>query len=124
LGAGADVVVIGEGEVSMLEVVRAFEEGRGLEDVDGIAYRGAEGETLRRPPRELMRKLGELPMPARDLIDIGLYLSAWKGAHGSSAMSINTMRGCPYTCRWCSRAVYGSSYRRRPVEHVVDEIEL
>ncbi len=37
--------------------------------------------------------------------------------------NINTQRGCPYTCKWCSSAVYGQSYRRRPVEQVVDEIE-
>ena len=33
--------------------------------------------------------------------------------HGKNAISVSTMRGCPYTCRWCSRAVYGESYRRR-----------
>ena len=52
-----------------------------------------------------------------------LYLDAWKNAHGYSSVSINTMRGCPYTCRWCSHTVYGVSYRRRSPEKVCDEIE-
>lgn len=122
LEAGADVIVIGEGEETMLAVVRAFEEGSDLAEVDGIAFRREDGTTHRTGPRELIRPLDRLPFPARDLIDLHRYLEAWKRAHGRSAMSINTMRGCPYTCRWCSRAVYGSSYRRRPVAQVVDEI--
>ena len=124
LEAGADVIVIGEGEETMHEVVRTFESGGDLRAVEGIAFRGGDGGTIRTPARTLLRELDRLPVPARDLIDMHLYLDAWKRAHGSSAMSVNTMRGCPYTCRWCSRAVYGSSYRRRPVGKVVDEIEM
>jgi anaerobic magnesium-protoporphyrin IX monomethyl ester cyclase len=50
-------------------------------------------------------------------------LEAWKKAHGQSAVSVSTQRGCPYTCRWCSTAVYGQSYRRRSPQAVCDEIE-
>ena len=39
-----------------------------------------------------------------------------------NAVSVSTMRGCPYTCRWCSRAVYGLTYRRRSPEKVVEEL--
>jgi radical SAM superfamily enzyme YgiQ (UPF0313 family) len=52
-----------------------------------------------------------------------LYFDAWKNKHGESAVSVSTMRGCPYTCKWCSRAVYGLSYRRRSASLVVDELE-
>jgi radical SAM superfamily enzyme YgiQ (UPF0313 family) len=52
-----------------------------------------------------------------------LYLDAWKQKHGTNAISISTMRGCPYTCKWCSRAVYGLSYRRRSPELVVAEMK-
>jgi radical SAM superfamily enzyme YgiQ (UPF0313 family) len=38
-------------------------------------------------------------------------------------VNVNTMRGCPYSCKWCSRAVYGSSYRRRNPQLVVDEMQ-
>jgi radical SAM superfamily enzyme YgiQ (UPF0313 family) len=47
-----------------------------------------------------------------------------KNKHGESAASVSTMRGCPYTCKWCSRAVYGQSYRRRSAKLVVDELKL
>lgn len=69
-----------------------------------------------------MRDIDQLPFPARQKINLQLYLDAWKQAHGHSAVSISTQRGCPYTCRWCSTAVYGQSYRRRSPQHVVDEI--
>ena len=45
-----------------------------------------------------------------------------KKHHGNSALTISTQRGCPYTCKWCSTAVYGQSYRRRSPQNVVDEI--
>ena len=137
LEAGADVVVIGEGEETLRELVVAFRDGLPLAGVAGIAYRGAEASepsqsfepssdpcsaTVRTPARPLVKSLDDLPIPKRDAIDLRPYLEAWRAHHGTSAVSISTMRGCPYTCRWCSRAVYGGSYRRRSPRLVVDEI--
>jgi anaerobic magnesium-protoporphyrin IX monomethyl ester cyclase len=73
--------------------------------------------------REKIKDLNVLPLPARHKINLHAYLDAWKTAHGLNAVSVNTMRGCPYTCKWCSRAVYGLSYRRRSPEHVVAELK-
>jgi radical SAM superfamily enzyme YgiQ (UPF0313 family) len=50
------------------------------------------------------------------------YLGAWKRQHGFSTVTINTMRGCPYSCHWCSKPVFGNSCRRRPVESVIGEL--
>ena len=61
-------------------------------------------------------------MPARHKIDMSNYLKIWKQFHGKSMMSVNTMRGCPYTCKWCSRAVYGGTYRRRSPKKVAEEL--
>ncbi len=61
-------------------------------------------------------------MPNRNGIKIGKYQAAWKKRHKLDAVSVSTMRGCPYTCRWCSRAVYGLSYRRRSPKKVVEEL--
>lgn len=120
---GADAIVIGEGEETTHALLTAWEEGKDMQGVHGIAYRGAGGEVVRTPPRALLKHIDALPAPARDAIDLMAYIETWKTHHGRSAVSINTMRGCPYTCRWCSRAVYGSSYRRRSPKIVVDEIE-
>ena len=122
LDHGADVVVIGEGEETMAELLSAWSRERSLTDVAGIAFRDHSGNTFRSPPRQLMKSIDILPPPARDAIQLENYLSAWKERHGANAISINTMRGCPYTCRWCSRAVYGSSYRRRSPSVFVDEM--
>ena len=52
------------------------------------------------------------------------YLKLWKENHGYSSLTINTMRGCPYACYWCSKSVFGNTYRRRSPELVVREMAL
>ena len=129
LGHGADVLVIGEGEETMHELVRAWAApapapaGDPLAVIAGIAYRDGRGTVTRTAPRALLRNLDELPIPRREALDLRPYLDAWRAHHGTNAVSISTMRGCPYTCRWCSRAVYGETYRRRSPRLVVDEIQ-
>ena len=124
LAAGPDVLVIGEGEQSMLEVVQAYE--RGLRPhfghIPGLAYRDDSGKVIRTAKRSHLRQIDELPFPNRYKIDLTQYLDLWKEHHGHSSISVSTQRGCPYTCRWCSTAVYGQSYRRRSPAQVVEEM--
>jgi radical SAM superfamily enzyme YgiQ (UPF0313 family) len=127
---GADVIAIGEGEETMHALATLWSkgvQGREADDalagVAGIAFRDSARRIVRTTPRALMKTLDELPMPKRDAIDLAPYLSAWRSRHGSNAVSISTMRGCPYSCRWCSRAVYGESYRRRSPKLVADEMQ-
>jgi radical SAM superfamily enzyme YgiQ (UPF0313 family) len=121
---GADVIVVGEGEETITALVVAWDQGGSLADVAGIVFRDEAGVVVQTPARALLRSLDQLPMPKREALDLQPYLDAWRRQHGTSAVSISTMRGCPYTCRWCSRAVYGGSYRRRSPALVADEIEL
>lgn len=123
LSAGAHYIVIGEGEQTCLELIACLMEGKELMHVSGLIYMTPEGNMHKTGEREKLKDLDKLPMPARNKIDLQLYLNAWKEAHGMNAVSVNTMRGCPYTCKWCSRAVYGQSYRRRSPEHVVEELK-
>lgn len=124
LRAGAGVVVIGEGEESLLEVTRTLEEGKPLSfDIKGIAYLDEAGVLVETPERDKIKNIDDLPLPARKKIDLSLYLNGWRKVHGSNAISISTMRGCPYTCKWCSRGVYGLSYRRRSPAKVIEEIQ-
>src|SRR5882724_6712563 len=120
----ADFIVLGEGEQTMLDLVQWID-GKyagDLTSIDGIAYKDADGGVRQNKERGKLKSLDELPFPNRLKVNLQLYLDAWKGRHGSSTISISTMRGCPYTCKWCSRAVYGQSYRRRSAANVVDEI--
>ena len=50
-----------------------------------------------------MRNLDVLPLPARDLIDMERYRSAWKKAHGFFSLNLVASRGCPYRCNWCAK---------------------
>jgi radical SAM superfamily enzyme YgiQ (UPF0313 family) len=122
---GADVIVVGEGEETMHALVSAWSgsDPNALGDVAGIVFRDQDGRVRKNPPRPLLRSLDELPTPKRDAIDLRPYLDAWRTQHGANAVSISTMRGCPYSCRWCSRAVYGESYRRRSPRRVADEMQ-
>jgi len=124
LETGADVIVIGEGEETMHQVVWAWSErDANLTNVEGIHWKNLNGEIVINPERELLKDINQLPFPNRKKVDLQKYFDAWKGAHGESSVSVSTMRGCPYTCKWCSRAVYGLSYRRRNPELVADEIQ-
>jgi len=121
---GADAIVFGEGEETMLELIQYYE-GTGpskLSEIPGIAYPLADGSIMVNVDRPLIKDLDQLPLPNRKKIDQTKYFEAWRSRHGYSTITINTMRGCPYACKWCSRAVYGKSYRRRSPENVVDEI--
>ncbi len=120
----ADFIVLGEGEQTMLELVQWLDGRRegSLSAIDGIAYLDSEGGMRQNRERAKLKNYDELPMPNRQKVDLQLYLDAWKKHHGTNTISVSTMRGCPYSCKWCSRAVYGQSYRRRSAVSVVDEI--
>ena len=126
LDAGADVVVIGEGEQTLeaLLVALGNRSANQLHDVDGVVFRDEAGKTVRNVSRTHLKQLDDLPFPDREAIDLQHYLDTWKTHHGLSSVSLITARGCPYTCKWCSHSVYGNTHRRRSVENVVAEMEL
>ncbi len=125
LAAGADVVVIGEGEVTLEELVPALKSKsfETLARVDGIAFRAPEGSIVRTKPREQIRDIDAQPWPARESIDLARYIEVWREHHGMGSVSLITARGCPYHCRWCSHDVFGKTHRRRKPVSVADELE-
>jgi anaerobic magnesium-protoporphyrin IX monomethyl ester cyclase len=125
LHSGANVVVIGEGELTLQELIPVLQsEGRvSLNGVDGIAFRSSEGAIVRTKPREQIKDIDAQPWPARDTIDMGRYIDVWRKHHGMGSVSLITARGCPYHCRWCSHEVFGKTHRRRKPSSVADELE-
>jgi anaerobic magnesium-protoporphyrin IX monomethyl ester cyclase len=123
LGAGADVVVIGEGERTLEELLPAFAFGGDVSAINGIAFKASDGSVVRTPPRALIPNLDAQPFPDRSAIDLPAYLNAWRERHGVGTVSLITARGCPYTCTWCSRSVFGETHRRRSAANVADEVE-
>jgi anaerobic magnesium-protoporphyrin IX monomethyl ester cyclase len=123
LRAGADAVVIGEGECTLEELLPALKAGASLERVAGVAFLDATGAVQTTIPRRQIEDLDAQPWPARETVDINRYLDSWRKAHGTGSVSFITARGCPYKCQWCSHQVFGHTHRRRSPVKVVDEIE-
>lgn len=127
LARGADVVVVGEGERTLEALVPrlvARPAHRDLADIPGLVYRDEFGRLVRTAPRPLIADLDAQPLPDREAIDLPAYLEAWRRRHGVGALSLVTARGCPYTCAWCSRSVFGETHRRRAPAAVADEVQL
>ncbi len=120
---GADFLVIGEGEETFLDFTKELYADQKYETIPGLAFVNENGGVVKNPPRIKIKEVDLLSLPNRKKIDLSNYLKVWKDHHGKSTLNISTQRGCPYTCQWCSTAVYGQSYRRRSPELVVDEIE-
>jgi anaerobic magnesium-protoporphyrin IX monomethyl ester cyclase len=123
LKAGADFLVIGEGEETTFELYNAIINNQNFNTINGIAFLENE-KVIQTEARTKFKELDELPLPNREAINMQKYLDTWKNNHGQSSMTISTQRGCPYTCKWCSTAVYGQSYRRRPAEQVAAEMKM
>ena len=126
LARGADVVVFGEGEETMVELLPALD-ARGphrLHGMAGAAFRDESGTVVINPDRPQIRDLDALPWPDRDAIDVQRYVDVWRTHHGTGSVNLITARGCPYRCRWCSHAVFGYTHRRRSVAGVADELEF
>jgi anaerobic magnesium-protoporphyrin IX monomethyl ester cyclase len=125
LAAGADVVVVGEGEITLENLVPVLRSQalHSLERIDGIAFRAADGSIVRTKPREQIKDIDAQPWPARESIDAARYVDVWRKHHGMGSVSLITARGCPYHCRWCSHEVFGKTHRRRKPASVADELE-
>ena len=125
LESGADVVVLGEGEITMEELLPVLRQNSDseLSKVNGIAFLGEQGQVHQTAPRTQITDLDAQPWPARDAIDVMRYVRTWRDAHGQGSLSFITARGCPYRCRWCSHQVFGMTHRRRKPLAVVDEVE-
>lgn len=119
-----DVVVMGEGERAILELLEAYESDRDPAPVKGIAYRkGDDPEVIFTPPRAFETDLDCIPFPARDLLPNSQYMRYWEKYSRPATTSIMTTRGCPFNCEFCSSAVFGRSYRERSAVNIVDEVE-
>jgi anaerobic magnesium-protoporphyrin IX monomethyl ester cyclase len=117
-----DVAVIGEGDETMVELVDCVDKGLSLSGVKGIAYRD-NGVVRFTAPRGFVEDLDCLPFPSRDLFDNKAYKAFYAKRFGYTTTPIMTSRGCPFKCDFCSRPVFGSSFRSRSPANIVDEVE-
>ncbi len=123
-----DVVVRGEGEQTMLELLQAQKDGTAMDTIPGIVYRTdpawpAKGRLVYTPERKFTKELDRIPFPARELLPNESYIRQGRKKYGWSITTVMSTRGCPYRCEFCSNVVFGGSYRERSAQNVVDEIE-
>ena len=124
LQEGADFVLLGEAEITLLELVNALEkEQTDFLGIPGLAYQhnNAVIKTMR---REVMKDLDALPFPAWDLLSIEPYRNMWMKHAGYFSLNMSTTRGCPFKCNWCAKPIYGNRYNSRSPQHVVEELKL
>ena len=115
----AGMVVRGEGEEGITALAEHFEGKRDLEAVPGLSWRRGE-ETVHNPKAESMVDLDTLPFPDLSLVH-GLDAM---GMAGRRVYPVQTTRGCPFACNFCSVTnMFGRRLRRRSVENVLDELE-
>lgn len=127
-----DYVVVGEAENTWLELARSLEKGMNFEafkSICGIGFKNG-GQEIITEPRPLIKDLDSLPFPARHLLPMGIYFEAVKNNPLRGEVSkpwtvVNSSRGCPYKCIFCTaHLVRGRVWRGRSPENVVQELVL
>ncbi len=149
LAAGADYVLLGEGDYTLLELLGHLTSGSDgkLQDILGLAYVSDPTTKVKNVPLESpisslqsqfspnhssisinprrpdIKHVNDLPFPAWDLIDVQHYKDIWYERHGYFSMNMVTTRGCPYHCNWCAKPLWGQRYNARSPENVVAELK-
>jgi len=124
LEQGADFIIIGEAEQTLLELTTQITEGsEDFSGIMGLAYL-KDGKAIKTSPRPVIKDLDSLPLPAWDLVDMEQYRQSWLKSAGYFSLNMSTTRGCPFKCNWCAKPIYGNRYNSRSPGNVVAEIKL
>lgn len=118
IGSGAvDAVVIGQGEATFAELVRAIEDRRRWSSIPGLAL-GGESSPVRTPPRPLV-DMNSFPRADYELLDVESYFRH----KGARQVDFSSSRGCPYRCTFCADPIiYKSKWTALRAERTVDEL--
>jgi anaerobic magnesium-protoporphyrin IX monomethyl ester cyclase len=110
----ADYAVYGEGEETFTELIAHLKGEKDKKEINGLMYMNGGGEVTVNPPREKIKDLDALPIPAYDIFPMDRY----------PLHRMVTSRGCLYACAWCnSSSIWGRSYREMSGERMVTELE-
>ncbi len=124
LREGADFVIIGEAEHTLLELAgHIIDKNNDYSAINGLAYL-RDGKIIKTQGRPVLKDLDSLPLPAWDLVDMETYRQSWLKSAGYFSLNMSTTRGCPFKCNWCAKPIYGNRYNSRSPENVIKEIKL
>ena len=122
-----DVCVLGEGEDTAVELIRAFENRLSLHNVEGIVFRDIDGNIIRTTRRKRIRDIEEIAWPAWDLFPLEVYREngmSWGIVSNALNFPILATRGCPYECTFCSSPnMWGTRYYMRSTDDLLAEIK-
>jgi len=120
---GADVIVIGEGEITAAEIADARMGKRQLSSVKGIAYND-NGKCVKTAPRPLIQDIDEIAFPAWDLFPMDHYtlLRMPHILNSERSLPVLSGRGCTFKCNFCYRMDKG--FRARSINNILEEIEI
>jgi radical SAM superfamily enzyme YgiQ (UPF0313 family) len=122
LDAGADFILLGEAEVTLLKLVNGIQKNEtDFFNIEGLAFLNND-TIVKTVKRSVMKDLDQLPFPAWDIIDIEPYRQSWMKHAGYFSMNVATTRGCPFKCNWCAKPIYGNRYNTRSPQNVVNEL--
>ena len=122
LNEGADLILLGEAEMTLFELVNTIEENRvDFINIEGLAFK-QNNAVVKTARRNVIKELDALPYPAWDIIDMEPYRKMWMKHAGYFSMNMGTTRGCPFKCNWCAKPIYGNRYNSRSPANVVNEL--
>jgi len=122
---GFDYVLCGEAEESLVRLSRSILDAEEVPELDGMVKLDERGRLVRSSQRLSKNpEWAELPLPARDLVDMEPYRKAWINAHGYFSTNMVSSRECPYKCNWCAKPISGNKFHLRSAAAVAEEMKL
>ncbi len=119
--SGFDISVLGEGDGAIYDIAKAVDDDESFENIPGIVYRNG-NEIVRTKPRKLIEDLDSLPMPPLELLDVNKYTFRVFGKN-EKVMCLETSRGCPYACDFCSvTPTWGNTWRNKSNQRILAEM--
>ncbi len=120
-----DFVIRGEGEVTLVELIRALRAGSEVARVSGLSFRH-NGEIVHTPERRLIENLDSLPYPAYHLVEQNLqrYHFTMMAGKKKRYLILEGSRGCKYRCTFCSQwKHWNGAWRTKSAKRIADEME-
>lgn len=117
-----DMIVIGEGEETIVELIDALKTGKSIKNVNGLAYRNHNLIKFT-PPRPEIADIDSLPFLAYHLLPLDKYRLHPPHGRAYPFMAMLASRGCPYNCIFCSKSIFGNKLRYQSAKRMVNEIE-
>jgi len=122
-----DFVVLSEGEKVVKELIKSIEKNYSLRNVRGIAFKSENNKAIVNQPAEIIRDPDSIPFPAWHLFPMECYTGpSYLRLFNKNIKTMNMIasRGCPYNCTYCFKGAWGSKYRNRSAENIIEEIKL